>query len=59
MSFYIYAFLSLPKSSLELPKGMEKEVELISYQNIAAVAEANVSTEAIQKTDEVNIFKHV
>ena len=52
MSFYIYAFLSLPKSSLELPKGMEKEVELISYQNIAAVAEANVSTEAIQKTDE-------
>ena len=52
MSFYIYAFLYLPKSSLELPKGMEKEVELISYQNIAAVAEANVSIETIQETEE-------
>jgi len=52
MSFYIYAFLYVPKSSLALPKGMDKEVELISYQNIAAVAEANVSIEAIQETEE-------
>ncbi|MGD1700631.1 GvpL/GvpF family gas vesicle protein [Dapis sp. BLCC M229] len=52
MSFYVYAFLYLPKSSLALPKGMEKEVELIPYQNLAAVTEADVSIEAIQETDE-------
>ncbi|MGK7918718.1 MAG: GvpL/GvpF family gas vesicle protein [Trichodesmium sp.] len=51
MSFYVYAFL-LPKSSLVLPKGMKQEVELIAYQNLAALAEANVSIEAIQETDE-------
>ena len=52
MSFYVYAFLYLPKSSLALPKGMEKEVELIPYQNLAAVTEADISIEAIQETDE-------
>ena len=52
MSYYVYAFLYLPESCLALPKGMEKEVELISYQNIAAVAEANVSIETIQETEE-------
>ncbi|NES74087.1 MAG: gas vesicle synthesis protein GvpW, partial [Okeania sp. SIO2D1] len=52
MSFYVYAFVNLPKSSLALPKGMEKEVELIPYQNLAAVTEADISIEAIQETDE-------
>ncbi|NEQ75546.1 MAG: gas vesicle synthesis protein GvpW [Okeania sp. SIO2C9] len=52
MSFYVYAFVNLPKSSLALPKGMEKEVELITYQNLAAVTEADISIEAIQETDE-------
>ncbi|MGD1804210.1 GvpL/GvpF family gas vesicle protein [Dapis sp. BLCC M126] len=52
MSFYVYAFLYLPKLSLALPKGMKQEVELISYQNLAAVTEADISIEAIQETDE-------
>ncbi|MCH2050759.1 MAG: GvpL/GvpF family gas vesicle protein [Trichodesmium sp. ALOHA_ZT_67] len=52
MSYYVYGFLYLPESCLALPKGMEKEVELVPYQNIAAVVEANVSIEAIQETEE-------
>ncbi|MGB3513016.1 MAG: GvpL/GvpF family gas vesicle protein [Microcoleaceae cyanobacterium] len=52
MSFYVYAFLYLPKSSLVLPKGMEREVKIIAYENLAAVAEADISIEAIQQTDE-------
>ncbi|MDJ0519881.1 MAG: GvpL/GvpF family gas vesicle protein [Trichodesmium sp. MO_231.B1] len=52
MSFYVYAFLYLPKSSLALPKGMAKEVELIPYENLAAVTEADISIETIQETDE-------
>ena len=52
MSYYVYAFLYLPESCLVLPKGMEREVELISYQNIAAVAEANVHITEIQEAEE-------
>ena len=52
MSYYVYGFLYLPESCLVLPKGMEREVELISYQNIAAVAEANVHITEIQEAEE-------
>ena len=52
MSFYVYAFLSLPASSLILPEGMKQKVELIGSEKLAVLVEPDISIEAIQKTDE-------
>ena len=52
MSVYVYAILLTPETSLMMPGGMKDQVELIYYEDLAAIAEPEISSTELQQTDE-------
>lgn len=52
MSLYVFAFISPPASPLLLPEGIDRDVQLVCSEPIAAIVEPDISLEALEKTDE-------
>ncbi|NES98526.1 MAG: hypothetical protein F6K32_25785 [Desertifilum sp. SIO1I2] len=56
---YVYAFIQTPSQDMELPQGIVGKLEVVSWEGLAAVVEAEISPakiEAIAKDDE--LLKH-
>jgi len=50
--FYTYAFLELPKSTLNLPQGMENQLILVNGTEISAIIEPCIDLESDKNHDE-------
>ncbi|MGK7951210.1 MAG: GvpL/GvpF family gas vesicle protein [Xenococcaceae cyanobacterium] len=52
MSIYVYAILFSHEKKINLPQGFNGKVELIVYENIAAIIEREISIQKLQETED-------